>query len=429
MRTVKLSSAQISALQEATSTEDGHYRLTTAKAQTLAALARLGITGGGQYLTVQGVSAMFSTRLSDVIAGKGLRVSVDDTAESLAIFVAPPVVDDICGGTYEFCSLASKGKSCDCETVTIAGEDPSTWAPDFSAHGATECYFGCGATPVAVFVDYVGNTGGLCVAHRSSASGETYDIPARAETATVFSTVCVVQSTPGMSGLSHYHAADCRDIQREMKRYSLTESDVTSFAFSSIAEIIDFEYSDVEDGNWIDMLLHANHIDFGIKIMDCLRNTGIPNGHTDSGQLDTTGNFFCMHTAAPEMLNSHSLTFYVETENCGVKFECGNCQSIDSRGNFAAFKCEGEESPIHNAFKNDTDAGSVETMVTKEYHLFATVDDNGTEIDLGWHTFTVEASLVYEFAVIAEMYGARHGSGTPRHGWADIIGVADVCDI
>ncbi len=63
------------------------------------------------------------------------------------------------------------------DTVEIQGEEPHNWTPDFSAPGASECYYGCGRDVVAVFVDYVGRTEGICAGHRDRVEGRTYELP------------------------------------------------------------------------------------------------------------------------------------------------------------------------------------------------------------------------------------------------------------
>lgn len=282
-------------------------------------------------------------------------------------------------------------------TVTVQGEEPNTWAPEFDRPEATECYFGCGIAPVAVFVDYVGVTNGLCASHRVRVENEgtkTYDIPApvvndaQTDTESVSPTLAmvraiqggaipvagVIQDRPGNVGITHYHSAACADVTREMKRWGQSESDVIRFPFSSVAEIIEFEFSDVENGNWADMMAHATD---AIRIMPCLSN--LPAGRTDNGPLVIQGGFF--------------------------------------REGF-------DRKPVAD------DGGFTETLVTKEYHLSVCVDEiTGASVDLGWVALTMNTAQAHDSDRIADAYGKAHGKGNPRHGWGSVITVLEVCDI
>lgn len=169
--------------------------------------------------------------------------------------------------------------------------------PDFNAEGVSECYFGCGSHVVAVFVDYVGRTEGLCATHRVRVDGETYDIPAVPQTDAesiddtqeestmekLTDTVMVIQNIAGTNGMNHYHAPECRDIQREQRRYGQRKGDAFIAAFSSVAAIIRHEYDDVCDGEAEYMVSEANSEDFGVKIMPCL---SIPKGELDGRPVE-----------------------------------------------------------------------------------------------------------------------------------------------
>lgn len=323
--------------------------------------------------------------------------------------------------------------------VEIQGEEPCNWEPEFNAPGAAECYFGCGRDVVAVFVDYVGRTEGLCATHRDRVDGQTYDVPATPQTdaeslsvddltpngrvtyayyanngmddatalrkaadmcgtveketqeeteeMTSIPTVNVVQAHMGMNGMNHYHAPGCRDIEREAKRHNARKDmGVYEFPFSSVAAIIEHEYSDCNNGDAYDMIAHANDDFDGLKIMSCLRDS-LPLGDIQGMPVEFTGGRWTLETAPLDSerctvcetfgnvaenstdvdgkhvcgycvdshrtlanLSSHSLMFYVETESGGVKHSCGDCGSIATRGEFAQFKCD-----------HETDAGFVET--------------------------------------------------------------------
>lgn len=157
MPNLKITAAQIIALRSATMRDNGSYELTTAKGQTVNALTRSGIlVSGTRFLTVQGVSVMHAVSDVSVIASKGHTTYVSNSPESLEMFTLPER---------------------ESESVEIQGEEPNTWAPDFLAVGARECYFGCGSAVAAVFVTHVGVTEGLCAAHRDRVEGATYELP------------------------------------------------------------------------------------------------------------------------------------------------------------------------------------------------------------------------------------------------------------
>lgn len=395
-------------------------------------------------------------------------------------------------------------------TVEIQGDDPSMWSPDFSAMGARECYFGCGVTPVAVFVDYVGRTEGVCVAHRERIEGRTYELPTvdaveremDAEsvcTATTdnpdclhcervamdavdmresvqelknameessmelpaIPTVNVVQAHMGMNGMNHYHAPGCRDIARESKRHNARKDmGVYEFPFSSVAAIIEHEYSDCNNGDAHDMVSHANDDFDGLKIMACLSLPlgdiqGYPlmftggrwmlgdmpldserctvcevYGNVSENSTDVDGKHVCGYCVdngrTVATLETHSLTFYVETERAGIKYECTSCRSIDTRANFAEFVCEGAESPIHNAFESDdSDAGFVETDSVDDYAIVSRLSTGA-----GFHTVTDSVSATPETVVST---GTTHHTmdtdGTQWTRFDHVLSVGDVVKV
>lgn len=356
-------------------------------------------------------------------------------------------------------------------TVTVQGEEPSEWAPEFDRPEASECYFGCGVKPVAVFVDPVGVTNGLCASHASRVEGEgvkvhTIPVPAAQTDADSLSGAVemvraiqngavmvagVIQDRPGNVGVTHYHAAACADVAREMKRWGQSESDVIRFPFSSVAEIIEFEFSDVENGNWADMMSHATD---AIRIMPCL--SSLPAGRTDNGPLVTQGGLFregfdrpnlCTwtngekHCEAGEYLGEFDgKSLYGSVVLPEGKSMC-DFHSDEMNQDTAGFPNVPDKGSAYDrgltlaevmeaGKEDDTDAGFVETLVTKEYHLFICVDERtGASVDLGWHTFTLNAAQSNDHVVIAEKYGETNGTGKPRHGWASIITVLEVCDI
>lgn len=382
MPKLKITAAQIIALRSATMRDNGSYELTTAKGQTVNALTRSGIlVSGTRFLTVQGVSVMHSVSDVSVIASKGHTTYVSDSPESLELF-----------------TLAER----ESDTVEIQGDEPSTWTPDFDAVGASECYFGCGSDVVAVFVDYVGRTEGVCVAHRERVEGRTYELP----------TVPVVDA--------HTDAESVSSDQGE---------DVTPFVFVPGTHALDMgskgynRFCGIGESSGVPGSLYTHGLATAISAHPGMGGTGKVNIPCEFGDVITVrtsigdrryvvefkrhgdpvltpyatddakcfvcqahgdnslpgknidGEWVCGYCAAsertPANLNSHTLVFYVETERAGTKFECTECRSIDTRANFAEWVCEGDESPIHNAFKNDEteDAGFVETDSVEDYAI------------------------------------------------------------
>jgi len=501
MRKINITTAQIIAMREATMRDNGSYELTTAKGQTINALIRAGVVvDGTRSLTVQGVSILHSVRNVDVIASKGYRTSVSDDVDSLALFTLPAPESAV----VEPVDAPMGDESNDVPTVTVNGAEGFDMIPEMSALTG-ECYFGCGRPVTGMFSDYVGKTEGVCDFDRDKLGDHITIAPVDPSVwggkGDNVDTVNVVQAHMGMNGMNHYHAPGCRDIVREMKRHNARKGlGMYEFPFASVAEIIEFEYADVENGDAHDMINHANDDYDGIKIMGCLSIPmgaiqGMPvlftggrwmlgNAPLDSerctvcevfgnvaeNSTDVDGKHVCGYCVdngrSFATLDTHSLVFFGETERAGIKYECTNCRSIDNRAHFAEFVCEGDESPIHNAFKDDapkltlmdlitpdnmsaavemaqetqrkaqesqdddSDAGFVETLVTKEYELSVIVDETtGTRISLGWVTLTMNAAQCMDWDRVADEYGRTHGTGTPRHGWASIITVHDVADI
>jgi hypothetical protein len=411
-------------------------------------------------------------------------------------------------------------------------------------------------------------------------------------------TVNVVQNTPGMSGVNHYHAPGCRDIEREMKRWGQSNGDAYVFSFSSVAEIISHEFGDANGHDVYDMISHANEKFDGLRIMPCLSismgelnsaplvfvngkwalanekydngswidpecgcvrfadpaevpcpdhlddvdgpmtgqyddydyadeesrlraleeddqssyavpsHTRYPHGRSGpedttavtevfepstrvisrvtgdrgtviqpymTGVIESTGTRMAAvtlemdngarqsaligdlmlteaHTLNQEEINEVMADFrkngdHTEcvkdsfTGQClhdanhtdlrkGVFVQtcltCGESKQIAGPWNVSVWKCANCTEPV--SLVNDGISGSMDELVTQEYHLSVTVEA-GVRVDLGWHTFTVNASHVDDDELIAELYGERHGSGSPRGGWASIITVMDVCDL
>jgi len=271
---------------------------------------------------------------------------------------------------------ALTGNKVDAPSVEIQ-DMPSE--PEFDAPGAAECYFGCGSAVVAVFVDYVGRTEGLCATHRDRVEGETYSVPATPENGsqdaqeddsmieefapmdrtgdgiTSVMTVAVIQNTPGMAGVTHYHAPGCRDIQREMRKYGQRPSDAFENGFDSVAEILEFEFGDIASDNaesntpewWSEIFYNATgDAHGGVKIMPCL---DIPNGETSDGSpIIRDGHFYRAgfkrsqesQDAARKAIAEHNVNTCDEREcvTCWAKFT-SECQE-NHTGNTVCNACE-----------------------------------------------------------------------------------------
>lgn len=483
VRKVKITAAQIIALREASMSDGGTYAVGTAKGQTVNALIRAGVVvPGTRLLTVQGVSVMHTVSHVDVIASKGHSVYVSDAPESLATFVLPPRTEGVEESATDATEDAENGaQSVDGGTVEIQGAEGFDMTPDMSALTG-ECYMGCGRPVTGMFCDYVGRTEGVCDLDRASLGDHITVTPVDPSiwggaSETGVATVCVVQNRPGMNGRSHYHAPGCRDVAREMRHWGQRQSDVMEATFSDVVEILEFEYGDIsanefEIGSveyWAD-ILHNATIDadmingFGVKVMPCL---DIPAGRTPNGPLVTQGGFYRIGFDQPTPERVAEIRAEIDAHTCDES-ECITCivrdmnreqiPSVEEFPNERAYKSGTENANDYvrdaglvmygeewqNTFRSsyalsmeiqatendDTDGGFVETLVTKEYELSVIVDDvTGTRVSLGWVTLTMNAAQCMDWDRVAEEYGRTQNTRTPRHGWASIITVHDVCDV
>jgi len=318
--------------------------------------------------------------------------------------------------------------------VVEVGPLPAT--PDMS-DVPTSCYWACGNPVTGAFCDYVGRTEGVCDVHAHQVTSEVTPLPVVAETdaqevsplsgsvemvraiqAGAVPTACVIQNTPGMAGVSHYHSPACADVKREMRKFGQTKNDVTYMPFRSVAEILAFEYGDIADGEaesdtpewWTEILFNANVDDhFGVKIMPCL---SIPAGRIGDSPLIITDNFYRKGFDQPSEERRAEIAAEIAAHTCDES-DCLYCE------------VNAQESAENDA----TDAGFMETMITKDYELSVIVDDStGATVSLGWVTLTMNSAQCMDWDRVAEEYGRVHGTGMPRHGWASIITVHDVAD-
>lgn len=113
----------------------------------------------------------------------------------------------------------------------------------------------------------------------------------------------VIQNTPGMMGVTHYHSPACADVKREMKRGGQSKSDVLYATFSTIADILEFEYGNIaSDENesdtpewWASVMENSYGM---VRIMPCL---SIPAGRVGDSPLIAHDNFFRAGFDIPEI--------------------------------------------------------------------------------------------------------------------------------
>ncbi len=265
--------------------------------------------------------------------------------------------------------------------------------PDFTAQGVSECHFGCGVTPVAVFVDYVGRTEGLCATHRVRVDGETYDIPATPQTDAESVTTQEESSMnethviiPGVHALDmgerSYNrfvaVGESASVPGSLFTYGLATAISAHPGMNGTGKLnVPCEFGDVitvrtslGDVRYVveDNRYSATGPRKGDPILTPYTTDDarcyICETHGDNSMQgqNIDGEWVCGYCVAqertPANLNSHTLAFYVETENAGIKFTCeGNCGSIANRPRFAEFGCERE------------DAGFVETDSVEDVSL------------------------------------------------------------
>lgn len=233
-------------------------------------------------------------------------------------------------------------------------------------------------------------------------------------------TVNVVQARAGSNGMNHYHAPGCRDIAREAKRHGARKDmGVYEFPFTSVAAIIEHEYSDCNNGDWADMITHANDTFDGLVIMPCLRET-LPLGMTPDGYMITQTPSGWGWKNAP-----------LEKDMC-TRCEVHGDISMPGKeidGEWVCGFCLANPDLLTSTQKNES-ADTVATLVTREYHLRVLVDENtGATVDLGWVTLTVPSAFADSSDHVAAVYGAVHGEGNPRGGWGSIITVVESADL
>lgn len=292
------------------------------------------------------------------------------------------------------------------EAVTIT-DMPS--APEFDAPGAAECFFGCGRDVVAVFVDYVGRTEGLCAAHRDRVEGATYELPtvtpeerhtdAESVSETVEDdTVEPFVFVPGTHALDMGERSynrfcgigESSGVPGSLYTYGLATAISAHPGMNGTGKVnIPCEFGDVitvrtslGDARYVveDNRYSATGPRKGDPILtpyatdDARCYVCQTHGDNSMPGKNIEGEWVCGYCVAnyrtPANLNSHSLVFYVETENAGIKFSCDGCGGINNRAPFAEFECDGE-----------TDGGFVETESVDDYSAVAALSTGA-----GFHT-------------------------------------------
>jgi hypothetical protein len=312
-------------------------------ANTLRAMVKRGLCMGDGGLTATGVSER------DVIMS-----AIVDAAE------CEPIVSDDVAETSTMIAETLSG-------VVITGDEPNTWAPDFDASGASECYFGCGVSPVAVFVDYVGRTEGVCASHRDRVEGKTYDVPATAHTGTEDVPAHVI--IPGVHALDMGAGAynrfvgigESAGVPGSLFTYGLATAISAHPGMGGTGKINrECEFGDVitvrtslgdvryvvaDNRYGTDGPRKGDPLLYPYALEDAKCYVCQVHGDNAAPGKNISGEWICGFCLAfdvtPEKLNSHALSFYVETERMGVKFECDQCGAIDSRHGFGRIMCEG----------------------------------------------------------------------------------------
>ena len=392
----KLSAGMVAALmgavfrEHATGNGEAGYVIHDMHPRTRKALHDRGLMYGHYYLTRTGVEAL-ATLSGNTVDVRGYEW--DGNKLRVAAYVE----------TY----------ADDMATVAIQGDAPDTWAPDMSAV-IDGCYFtssACVGAPVALFVDYVGRTEGVCVAHRDRVEGATYELP----------TVPVVDAHTDAESVSEavegdtvepfvflpgIHALDMGDnsynrfcgigessaVAGSLYTYGLATAISAHPGMGGTGKVnIPCEFGDVitvrtslGDTRFVvsDNRYGANGEGSrkGDPILtpyatdDARCYVCQTHGDNSMPGKNIEGEWVCGYCVAnyrtPANLNSHSLVFYVETENAGIKFSCDGCGGINNRAPFAEFECDGE-----------TDGGFVETESVDDYSAVAALSTGA-----GFHT-------------------------------------------
>ena len=332
-------------------------------------------------------------------------------------------------------------------SVTVEGGEPNTWAPEFDAPGASECYFGCGSPVVAVFVDYVGRTEGLCAAHRDRVEGQTYDVPVSAETDAQSVSEVQEENTmdshviiPGVNALDMGERSynrfvgigESQGVPGSLFTYGLATAISLAPGMNGTGKVnIPCEFGDVitvrtslgdkryvvQDNRYSatgprkgdPILTPYTTDDAKCYVCQTHGDNSLPGQNIDG---EWVCGFCVANECSPRTLDTHSLTFYVETERAGTKYECGNCGCIDTRSNFARYECAGET----------LDAGFVETDSQDDYAIVSRLTTGA-----GFHTVEESESATPAHTVTTGT--TTHTLDTNGEQWTHFDHVLNLCDV
>lgn len=372
---------------------------------TRGALIRMGmVVPSGLYLTVRGQRAVVAVQeavSTQNVYTQGCKIELapadDDTDTYSSVTVIAPVPADAFRGDVIVPDAQAETSTMIAETlgsVVVEGVDPSEFAPDFLASGAAECYFTsstCVGPVVAVFVDCVGRTEGVCVAHRDRVEGTTYELPN--------ATICKPQTlaharqkmgkdiTTGeplpVADDSHViipgvHALDLGDgaynrfvgigesssVPGSMFTYGLATAISLAPGMNGTGKLnVPTEFGDVITvrtslGDVRYVVQRERHadpslIEYTLESARCF--VCLAKGDNSLPGSNVDGEWLCGFCHAdgitPGNLRSHVLSFYCETEGAGRKFDCDGCGSIGTRSYFGKFTCGADDvSPVPHVF-------------------------------------------------------------------------------
>jgi hypothetical protein len=266
---------------ESDAQREGHtgYVIHTMDGRTRKALHNRGLMHGHYYLTQEGMNTLAELSGNDVdtefpaqgenVTVQGEYVEADDAFLHMGQQEYAARIAD--GGCVGLCAVGMGCKHCDTQ---YGRNEPETDAESLCT--ATDDNPDC-LHCERVAMDEMDNREMMAEFMRAGNDVQEESAVQNIET------VMVIQNIAGTNGMNHYHAPECRDIQREQRKYGQRKGDAFSAAFPSVAAILSREYSDVCNGEAEEMVAEANSEDFGVKIMPCL---SIPKGELDGRPVE-----------------------------------------------------------------------------------------------------------------------------------------------
>jgi hypothetical protein len=195
--------------------------------------------------------------------------------------------------------------------VSDAG-DASFMAPEFDRPEASECYFGCGVAPVAVFVDHAGVTQGVCAAHRERVEGATHELPTVATGERESATQTPVKPSEDAAWSAAFETARERGAD-----YAGACDHADAAVKSAHARGELWSAGEADNAQAQPFTLDAPPVPVRPFAVDVV--------------TDVVGE------------GAHRLSRYVESEGKGTLWECLNCRCIGTNGELAQFPCAGSE--------------------------------------------------------------------------------------